>query len=597
MPASPRTAPSEPKAKPRVRARPTPPPASPSRNEKLAFAGVLAATLLTYASTISFGWVYDDSAQILNNPELHWRRIGFLFSHQLWAYLPNAEARFYRPLLSLWFLLNRSVFGLNAPGFHLTTVLAHVAATALAYVVAQRLLRDSGAALIVAAIFGLHPLHVETAAWISDVDDSLAAVFCFTSFLAYLKTREQPAKAKIWWTVSLVCYAASLLTKEVTMLLPAIILIDLVTRRKPKRRRTVELAAIGYAGVALAFLIARRAVLGSWGGGQQSVPLAIRLLTAPRLAIFYLQKLVLPIGLSTQYQPEQVSKITSPDFLLPLALLGLVLGAGLALRNELRQQQSRSGIFVLGLAWLVVPILPALDFSLLVQHDPLHDRYAYLSIFGAALMAAAAFLALRDRWANINLARPVFIGFAAAMAFASAIQAQYWANDGALFARAVAIAPRNPWAHWNYGAALSSRGQYAEAMAEFARSFSLVPDSRTAAYAGAAAERLERWPEAEQWFRRSLELDDENATSWFDLGHIYLAQNRAAHAVPYLKRAVQLAPAAAGYHYDLAVALEESGRTDEAMEQYRAELAAHPEQRGAQERLRRLETTPPTSAR
>jgi tetratricopeptide (TPR) repeat protein len=321
------------------------------------------------------------------------------------------------------------------------------------------------------------------------------------------------------------------------------------------------------------------------------------LLTAPRLAIFYLEKFILPISLSTQYQPEHVRKITSLDFLLPLALLGLVLGAGLALRNELRQQRSRSGIFIVGLAWVIVPILPALDLALLVQHDALHDRYTYLSIFGGALIVAAAWLALRDRWMHMNFAQPLFIAFAAAMAFASAIQSQYWANDSALFARAAMIAPANPWAHWNYGSALSSRGRYPEAMAEFARSYDLVPDSRTAAYAGAAAERLEEWPEAEVWFRRSLELDHENAMSWFDLGHTYLVQGRAAHAIPYLKRAIQLAPSAAGYHYDLAVALEQSGRTDEAIEQYRAELAVHPEQRGAEEGLKRLEATPPVSTR
>ena len=175
------------------------------------------------------------------------------------------------------------------------------------------------------------------------------------------------------------------------------------------------------------------------------------------------------------------------------------------------------------------------------------------------------------------------------MAFGSAIQSQFWATDSVLFARAVSIAPGNPWAHWNYGSALHARGRYVEALAEFAHSYDLVPDARTAAYAGLTAEQLERWPEAEEWFRRSLRLNQETGESWFQMGHLYLAQHRPAHAIPYLKRAVQLAPVAAGYHYDLATALEQSGRDSEALDQYLAELSSHPGQLGAQEGVKRVE--------
>ena len=154
------------------------------RKERYAAAGVLAVTLLTYASTFTFGWVYDDPPQIPQNQNLEWSRLGYLFTHHLWA-SARPEARFYRPLLTVWFLINKTLFGLNPHWFHVTTVLAHVGATALAYVVARRLLKDSGAALLAAAIFGLHPLQTETASWISSVNDSLAAVLCFASFVFY----------------------------------------------------------------------------------------------------------------------------------------------------------------------------------------------------------------------------------------------------------------------------------------------------------------------------------------------------------------------------------------------------------------------------
>lgn len=578
---------------------------TPARNEKLAVSGILAATFLTYASTIPFKWVYDDPPQVPNNPDLHWNRLGYLFSHHLWAHMPGMEGRFYRPLLSLWFLLNKTIFGLNAPAFHLTTVLMHVAATALAYLVARRILRDATAALIVATIFGLHPLHAETASWISDVDDSLAAIFCFAAFLGYLNARTRPQQAKLWWALSLGCYALGLLTKETAILLPVIIVVDAYARRLPGRMRTIAVIAISYGALALAYLAVRSAVLGTWVNAQQRISTVDTLLTVPRLALFYLLKLLVPVGLSAHYQPIHVVSPASLQFVIPsFVLAGLGVAAMTlwskwksAAEDDFAVAHFRSFVLVAA-AWLVIPILPALNLSLLVDHDPLHDRYAYLSVFGAALLVAAVWLIISERWpAAITIARPLFLVMTALMAFCSAIQSQFWANDSALFARAVMIAPANPWAHWNYGAALDSRGLYVGALAEYSRSYDLVPDFRTAAAAGVAAEQLERWPEAEEWFRRSLKLDEDQGESWFQIGHLFLAQHRPAHAIPYLKRAIQLAPTAAGYHYDLASALEQGGRDDEALDQYRAEVSLHPEQVGAQEGVKRLEDRLHASAR
>jgi hypothetical protein len=118
-----------------------------THTELLPLAGLLVATLVTYASTFTFGWVYDDPPQIPQNQNLLWSRIGFLFTHQLWASMAGTEARFYRPLLTLWFLINKTVFGLNPHWFHVTTVLAHLTASALAFFVARELLKDASAAL------------------------------------------------------------------------------------------------------------------------------------------------------------------------------------------------------------------------------------------------------------------------------------------------------------------------------------------------------------------------------------------------------------------------------------------------------------------
>ena len=119
-----------------------------SRREGLSLAGVLSLTFLTFVSTFTFGWVYDDPPQIPQDQYLQWNRLTYLFTHHLWASTAGTEARFYRPLLSLWFLINKSLFGLDPHWFHVTTVLAHVTATGMAFLIARKVLRDTGPALL-----------------------------------------------------------------------------------------------------------------------------------------------------------------------------------------------------------------------------------------------------------------------------------------------------------------------------------------------------------------------------------------------------------------------------------------------------------------
>ena len=124
-------------------------------------------------------------------------------------------------------MLNKTFFGLNPHWFHVTTVLAHAAATALAFFVARSVLRDVGAALLAAAIFALHPLQAESASWISGVNDPLAAALCFGSFLIYRKAITQQVNRGIWWMLAGLLFLLALFAKEVSIVLPGIILIDL----------------------------------------------------------------------------------------------------------------------------------------------------------------------------------------------------------------------------------------------------------------------------------------------------------------------------------------------------------------------------------
>ena len=180
------------------------------------------------------------------------------------------------------------------------------------------------------------------------------------------------------------------------------------------------------------------------------------------------------------------------------------------------------------------------------EDDFIHDRYLYMSMLGVGLLMGFAYSGMRKRWPEQNLVRPLAACIVVILAFASAIQSQYWANDVSLFSRAVARAPSNEWAELNYGSALSARGKFADAAPYFVRSYELKPGWRAADFAGFSYQQAGDLSQAEHWFNAALQLDPTLATAWFGLGQIRLLQHRPEDAVSYLKKALQFDPSGRG---------------------------------------------------
>lgn len=558
----------------------------PRRTEWLALAGLLAITTLTFSSTFRFGWVYDDPPQIPQNPNLQWNRLGFLFTHQLWAATGVTQSRFYRPLLSLWFLINKSIFGLHPHWFHVASVLAHLAATTLAYFIAKDILKSPGASLCAAAIFALHPLQAEPVSWISSVNDPLAAVFCFTSFLMCRKAtgKKNPAA---YWTLAGMFFVLALLTKEVSVVLPGIVLVDLLSNRT-RQLQSAQLKRFplayfcAFTLLIVPWFAARAGVLGETALASNPIRPTTILLSAPKILLFDLYRVIAPVGLSPQYTLHLIEHLNKQCLIFALALIVL---AALAIALALRD----SRLWV-AYAWLILPVLPTLNLAWMNQDDFIHDRYMYMSMFGVALLAGIAYVWLREKWPQQQLVPALAAVLALTLAFCSTTQSQYWANDVILFSRAVSRAPKNEWAQLNYGSALSARGEYSEAALHFVRSYEIKPGWRAADFAGFSYLQSGDLTQAEQWFNTALKVDPTLAIAWFGLGQIRLAQHLPEQAIPYLKKALEFNPTADGFHYELGTALEGVSQRSSAIEEYKSELQLHPYQTGARKALERLQS-------
>src|SRR5215510_7814142 len=184
---------------------------------------LLAACIFAlYYGTLSFEFVWDDFPQIVNNPMLHSWNIRRAFLSDLWFHT-NREQVFYRPLFVIWSIVNFKIFALKSAGWHLTTLLLHIAATCMVFWMARALKVAYWTALLAALLFGLHPIHIECVAWISAGSDSMMTALYLLAFIAYLKTHEPQANRRRWTVLSYAALVCALLTKEMAVTFAAVV--------------------------------------------------------------------------------------------------------------------------------------------------------------------------------------------------------------------------------------------------------------------------------------------------------------------------------------------------------------------------------------
>jgi hypothetical protein len=407
----------------------------------IAAALLCLATIIVWLPTIRFGFVYDDRGQILENPQLQsWAYLGKFFHEHTWAHLSWMPASFYRPLFLVWLRANYALFGNEPAGWHLASVLLHGIATASFFVLAFQLLRDWKPGAIAAAIFGLHPAHAESVAWISGSTDLLAAVFLFASIYCFLRARGHSFH---WLIVALTLYGCALLSKETAMVgLLIVVFLALETRESaPGPHRVLQVAP--FAALTLIYLLVRQEVLGKVIATASHTSLATSLWTAPSLALFYARHLLWPARLSGFYDFPLVESPRLRSFVVPSLALMVTLALIVSFVRSVRHSAPRPAIFM-ALLLLLAPLLPAFHLAALEPGNFVHDRYLYLPVAGFALLMAIAFHSLSQQ--AMRLAPVLYVilcGLLFSYAFADVRESRIWTNDMSLFSRAAEVAPEN----------------------------------------------------------------------------------------------------------------------------------------------------------
>ncbi len=536
---------------------------------------LVAAALASYLPlfTMPAGFIWDDDAYVTGNATL--RSAAGL--RDIWLH-PGATPQYY-PLVFTSFWLEYRLWGLDPIGYHAVNVLLH----ALNVLLLWRILKRLGlpGAFLAAAVFAVHPVHVESVAWITERKNVLSGAFYFAALLAALGpaglaeegggVRARRFPAPVWFL-----FLGALLSKTVTATLPvAILLLVWMKRGRVERRDAVQVLPMVLLGALFGGVTAwiEKYGVGAAGAAWSLSPVE-RVLVAGRALWFYAFKLAWPANLTFIYPRWTLDASSARLYLFPAAALAA--GAALwALRARLGRAPLVAALF------FAATLFPALGFLDVYpfRYSFVADHFQYLASVGpiALVCGAGAFAAGRLGESGRRAGLAISGVMLAALSFASARQCSIYKDVETLWRDTLAGNPNSWLAHNNLGELLYSRGDVDGALAHLRAAVAASPDYPEAQFnLGVALARKGRVDEAERCLARAIELEPGYAKAHQQLGVFLMERGRVDEALGHLRTAVVLEPGRAWFHWNLAVAFSRVGKLDEGLEQVREAVRLAP---------------------
>ncbi len=542
-------------------------------NDRWAVTGICLClavmTWLVFGQTLGHEFVnYDDEFYITENPMV---LKGVSLQGILWAFTHNVNYN-WTPLTIISHMLDCQLYGTEAGGHHLTNLILHLASVIVLFLVLKGMTGALWRSAFVAAVFAIHPLHVESVAWIAERRDVLSGLFFMLTLAAYAGYVRHPRSLSRYLMVMLML-AVALMSKPMVVTLPfVLLLLDYWPLKRfpqpdghwvPWRLIVEKLPLLALSGAACAVtLFAQQEAI-------QSLPLSWRIGNALVSYVAYLGQMFYPVGLAAYYpHPEgglAIWKVIAAFIL----LLAISLGAVAARRNR--------PWFLCGWLWYLGMLVPAIG---LIQSGlrAQADRYTYLPQIGLYLLLTWAVAEVFAGWRH----RRMVLGGGAtvilmALMLGSIVQASYWRNDKLLWTHALACVPDNNVARYNLGNALLQEGKIDEAIAQYQMALKMDPnDAETWNNFGNALFRKGNVDEAVSHYQMALQIRPGHAKACYNLGNVLLQKGKVEDAIAYYQMALQIKPDYANAHINLGGALLQKGMVEEAITHYQLALQIKP---------------------
>ena len=544
------------------------------------YLALVVASLSLYGRVWRFDFVnFDDPQYVRDNPHV---RQGLTARSVAWAFTSGDEANWF-PVTRLSYLLEGQLFGNTSAPPHAVNAMLHAAAALLLFAFLRRATGSRWPSAFVAAVFALHPLHVESVAWVAERKDVLSACFWFLALWLYARYAEQPNAARYLGVAA--AFALGLMAKPMIVTLPfVLLLLDAWPLGRWRTRswgalmwEKAPLFALSAASAVVTFVVQRR---GGAVDSLDSFPVGLRLENALVSYVMYIAQTLWPSRLAAVYL-----RPVSLPFWQP-ALAGLAIAGVTVLALNRRREYPYVAV---GWFWYLGTLLPVIGL-VQVGSQARADRYMYVPMVGLAIMAAWGAADMAKRWPAMRPMVATLAGAAcAAMMAVTWIQIGYWRNSVSLWEHAIAVTSDNSMAHYNLALAFSELpGRRQDAIEQFEATVAEKPDYAPAhnKLGNALAETRERLPDAIDEYRTALHLKPDYTDAYNNLGvALEKTAGGTAEAVSAYQAALRLDPNFAEAHNNLGDALTKLGRLPEAIEQFETALRINPEYASAHNNL------------
>ena len=522
---------------------------------------------------------YDDDVYVTNNPEV---QSGLSWQGIKWAFVTDRGANWH-PLTWLSLMLDCWLFGVKPGPLHLVNVLFHIVNTLLLFIVFNRMTKALWQSVFVAALFALHPLHVESVAWIAERKDVLSTLFWLLTMLAYVRYVERSSAGR--YILALIFFALGLLAKPMLVTLPFVLLLldywplDRFSNfRFSIRNSIIEKLPFFFLSIlssVITFVVQQK------GGAVFSgdiVPFNVRLANAICSYFVYIEKMFWPVRLAVLY-PYLIHGISLVKVLLSATVLVLI--TVLVLYNYRRRKY-----LIVGWLWYLGTLVPVIGI-VQVGVQAFADRYTYVPLTGLFIICA---FASADLLKNVPFKKYILATSATIILLActilTTVQLIYWKDSGLLFERALAVTENNVHILNNYGNALGAMGRHKEAAKVLEQAVRGLPDSyEIRNNYGKALQNLGKLDEAIEQYQIALKIEPTADFARYNLSVALAAKGNLDAAIEQCRIVLAARPDDAEMHTHLGILLQNQGKLDQAIESYKKALQIDPKFQKARENL------------
>jgi Tfp pilus assembly protein PilF len=551
------------------------------RNTDLFISLILVSlTLLVYWQVQNHEFIlWDDQVFITENSHV---TTGLTLENMKWAFT-TTYPDYWHPLPWLSHMLDYEIYGQNPKGHHFNNLLFHIANTLLLFFVFKRMTGHLWESAFIAALFGIHPIQVESVAWVTERKDVLSALFWILTLGAYTLYAERPGIRR--YLALLLCFILGLMAKPMLVTLPfVLLLLDYWplgrTLRSPSSGKSVVLFLI--LEKTPLFLLSLSSGIATYLAAKSAgavltlntLPIDFRIGNAVISYVSYIGKMIWPSQLAYFY-PLPVD-----DLSLWQATISLLLLISITIVSILVAR--RLPFLIVGWLWYLGTLLPVVGL-IQVGLQSMADRFAYMPLIGLYIVVAwffpRLFLKWRDRKAAISLICCIALS---ALSICTWFQLKYWKNSITLFEHALDVTPRNYTAHFHIANALLLQGSTKEAIDHYREAITIKPDYVEVYHnLGAVLAQQGEINEAMKLFHTALRLNQNDAQAYYNLGNLFASQGEIDKAELNYRLALQINPSEPRTHNNLGLVLMQQKKFEAALCHFSEALKINPEDQKA----------------